>query len=67
MQIVLSRGNNGLLQAEALPLLSLPLQQAQTACVLTPGPGIGTCVCDSGIGATDSRTVRGNYGNNGQF
>ncbi|WP_223532299.1 autotransporter outer membrane beta-barrel domain-containing protein [Pseudomonas sp. BF-R-30] len=56
MHLALRAGKNGLLQVGTLSLLSLAVQQAQAACVLTPGPGVDAYVCDSGsspVGLTD--------------
>ncbi|MDN7142667.1 autotransporter outer membrane beta-barrel domain-containing protein [Pseudomonas sp. JQ170] len=76
MHRILRMGNNGLLQAGALSLLSLAVQQVQAACTLTADAGDTTYACDSGSSdaglvdllgnntlvfpATGSGTVNGN-------
>lgn len=60
MHRVLRTGKNHLLQVGALSLLSVALQQAQAACVLTPGPGVDSYVCDSGSSATGLTDLVGN-------
>lgn len=60
MHIALRVGKKGLLQAGALSLLSLALQQVQAACVLNPGPGVDSYACDSGNSATGLTDLVGN-------
>ncbi|ARU88913.1 autotransporter outer membrane beta-barrel domain-containing protein [Pseudomonas sp. M30-35] len=49
-----------LLGVGALSLTSLAMQQAQAACILAPGPGVDTYVCDSGSSATGLTDLEGN-------
>ncbi|WP_350615998.1 autotransporter outer membrane beta-barrel domain-containing protein [Pseudomonas sp. HY7a-MNA-CIBAN-0227] len=49
-----------LLGVSVLSLMSLALQQAQAACVLTPGPGVDSYLCDSGTSATGLTDLVGN-------
>lgn len=49
-----------LLVVGGLSMTTLSLQQAQAACVLTPGPGVDAYVCDSGSSATGLTDLVGN-------
>ncbi len=60
MRLALRVGKNGLLQAGALSVLSLALQQAQAACTLTAGAGSDAYVCDSGNSASGVTDLLGN-------
>lgn len=60
MRLSLRIEMNNLIQLGALLLLSLTVRPAQAACVLTPGPGVDSYVCDSGSSPTGLTDLTGN-------